>query len=147
MPLTTRFSTISSSSTTSVPGVSVKLDKTWRRTRWFIASSTERVCNTRALRCHFEHFLVGDSTQLLRLGNDARIGCVNTVDIGEDIAAFSVERGGERDRRGIGAAAAQRRHAAPRADPLEPGDDRDLAFVEAPFELGGVDGFDARLAG
>src|ERR1041385_3460238 len=77
----------------------------------------------RALRCHFEHFLVGDSTQLLRLGNDTRIGCVNTVDIGEDIAAFGVERGGKRDRRGIGAAAAERRPAAARADPLEPGDD------------------------
>ena len=53
MPVTISFSTISSSSTTSVPGRSLpsrspsaKLDSTCTRTRSFIASSTLRVCST-----------------------------------------------------------------------------------------------------
>jgi hypothetical protein len=46
MPATISFSTTSSSSTTMVPGPSAKLESTCTRTRSFIASSTERVCNT-----------------------------------------------------------------------------------------------------
>ncbi len=54
-PLTTRFSTISSSSQTMVPTLSdapgsTKLDNTRKGTRWFMASSTERPCSTRAPR-------------------------------------------------------------------------------------------------
>ena len=48
MPLTRGCSTISSSSTTSEPGLSSKEESTCTRTRCFIASSTERVCNTLA---------------------------------------------------------------------------------------------------
>ncbi len=60
MPATISFSTISSSSTTSVPGSRLsrpfsygaasepKLDSTCTLTRSFIASSTDRVCSTLA---------------------------------------------------------------------------------------------------
>ena len=46
MPLTTRCSILTSSSPTRVPGSSVKLDFTQSGTRYFIANSTERICNT-----------------------------------------------------------------------------------------------------
>ncbi len=48
IPLTTWCSTISSSSTTSVPGLSSKLESTWTRTLCCMASATERVCSTLA---------------------------------------------------------------------------------------------------
>ncbi len=99
-----------------------------------------------ALRCHLEHLFIGDSTQLLRLGNDARIGRINPVDIGEDIAAVGLQRGGERDGRGVRPAAAERRDAVARPDALKPGDDGDLALGEAPLQFGRVDPLDARLA-
>src|SRR3954452_2864253 len=60
----------------------------------------------RSLRCHLEHLLIGDSTQLAGIGNDTRIGGIDPVHIGEDVATLGLEGGGKRDRRSIRAAAA-----------------------------------------
>ncbi len=48
MPLTTTSSIALSSSQTSVPASSVKLDFTHKGTLYFIANSTERICSTLA---------------------------------------------------------------------------------------------------
>ena len=113
MPLTTCFSTISSSSTTSVPGASAKARQHLHAHAMVHRHlDRARLQHLGALRGHFQHFFVGDLIELARLRNDARIGRVDAVDIGEDVAAVGLERRRQRHRRGIGAAAAQRRDAA-----------------------------------
>ena len=82
-----------------------------------------------AERGHLQHLLEGDLVQPPRLGHDARIGGVDAVDIGVDVAAIGLDRGGDRHRAGVGAAAAERGDAAGRrVDALEAGDHRDLAL-------------------
>jgi hypothetical protein len=54
-----------------------------------------------AERCHFEHFLEGDFLHPPRLGLDARIGCVDAVDIGIDVAAVGLDGGGNGHRAGV----------------------------------------------
>ena len=73
----------------------------------------------RALRREFEHFLVGDHIQLVSLGNDARIAGEDAVHVCEDVAAFGIERAGERDGADIRSAAPQSRDAAVLRGPLE----------------------------
>ena len=71
----------------------------------------------------------------------ARVGGVDAVDVGVDVAAVGLDRGGDRHRRGVGAAAAERGDAAGvLVDALEAGDHRDLlALLEALDQLGAVD--------
>ena len=64
-----------------------------------------------ALRGHLEHLFVGHAVDLLRLLDDARIGRVDAVDVRIDVATIGLERRRQRHRRGVGAAAAQRRDA------------------------------------
>jgi hypothetical protein len=45
----------------------------------------------------------------VRLRDDARVGGEDAVDVAVDLADVGVEGGGERDRRRVGAAAAERR--------------------------------------
>ena len=99
-----------------------------------------------ALRCHLEHLFIGDLIQLARIGNDARIGRVDPVDIGKDVAALGLQRGGERDRRGVRPAAAQGGDAAVRADTLKPGHDSRLALGQATLDLRGFDCLNAGVA-
>ena len=54
-----------------------------------------------ALRCHLQHFFIGDPSELARFRNDARIAGIDTVDVGEDVAAIGLERGRERHRRSV----------------------------------------------
>src|ERR1700689_1862533 len=75
----------------------------------------------------FEHLLIGYSIELPRLRNDARIGGIDPVDVGEDVATFGLERRRQRHRRGVGTAAPQRGDAAVRPDALEARQHRDLA--------------------
>ena len=80
---------------------------------------------------HLEHLLVADGRQLLGVRHDARIGGEDAVDVGVDLADVGVERRGQRDRRGVGAAAAERGDVfGVLADALEAGDDGDRALVE-----------------
>src|SRR3546814_4027806 len=74
------------------------------------------------LRGHLQHFFVGDSIQLAGLGNDTRIGGVDAIDIGIDVTALGLQRGGQRHRRSVGAATAEGGDAAGRIDALEAGD-------------------------
>ena len=84
-----------------------------------------------AERGHFQHFLEGDLRQPPRLRLDARVGRVDAVDIGIDVAAVGLDGGGDRHGAGVGAAAAERGDAVVGRDALEAGDDRHLALAEA----------------
>ena len=80
-----------------------------------------------AERGKFEHFLERDLVQPLGARHHARVGGVDAVDVGVDVAAVGLDGGGDRDRRRVGAAAPERGDAAGLlVDALEAGDDRDL---------------------
>ena len=94
-----------------------------------------------------EHLLVRDGVQAPGVRHDARVGGEHTVDVGVDLADVGVERGGERDRRGVRAAPAERRDVLRvRADALEAGDDRDVARGDRVLDAAGRDVHDPRLA-
>ena len=57
---------------------------------------------------HLQKFVVGDSLQLLRIFNDARIAGEHAIDVGEDLAGIGIQRAGQRDRGQIGTATAER---------------------------------------
>ena len=42
-----------------------------------------------AKRRHFEHFLEGDPVHAASLGHDARVGCIDAIDIRIDIATLA----------------------------------------------------------
>ena len=80
---------------------------------------------------HLQHLLVGDRRQLAGVGDDPRVGAEDAGDVGVDLADAGAERGGERDRGRVGAAAAERGHvAAVGRDPLEAGDEHDPVLLE-----------------
>src|SRR3984957_18561547 len=93
------------------------------------------------LRGQFQHILERDLVEPARLGNHARVGGIDAIDIGIDIAAVGLDRGGDRHRRGVGTAASQRGDSPGlRIDALEAGDHGDfLAVLEAVDQLGAVD--------
>ncbi len=93
-----------------------------------------------------EHLLVRDRVELANARDDPRVGGEDALDVGIDLAHVCVERGCERDGRGIGAAAAERRHVAVGGDALEAGDDRDLASLERLVHAAAPHLDDARLA-
>ena len=61
-------------------------------------------------------FPQGDRAELSRLGDDARVGGVDALDVGVDVAAVGLDPGRERDRRRIRSAAAERRQAPSAVD-------------------------------
>jgi hypothetical protein len=74
-------------------------------------------------------------------------GGEDTVDVAVDLAHVGVERGGQGDRGGVGAAAAERGDVlGVLADALEPGDDRDVPGVEGGLDPARGDVDDAGLA-
>ena len=81
-------------------------------------------------RRHVEHLLVGDALEAAGSGHDARVGGEHPGDVGVDLADLRVERGRERHRRRVGAAASEGRDVGCGRDPLEAGDDRDRALGE-----------------
>src|SRR5215472_5505986 len=99
-----------------------------------------------ALRSELEHLLVGNSIELLRLRNDPGIAGIDAVNVGEDVATVRLERGRQRHRRGVRAAAAQRGDAIVGAEPLKTRHHSHLPFAHAADELGAGDLGDARLA-
>ena len=92
-----------------------------------------------------EHLVVADPVDLARLGDDPRVGRVDAVDVGVDLAGVGPEHGGQGHGGRVGAAAAQRRDVVVLVDPLEAGDDDDLALVERLDHPLGRDVADARL--
>ena len=101
-----------------------------------------------AERGELQHFLERDLVHAPGARHHARVGGVDAVDVGVDVAAVGLDRGGDRHRRGVGAAAAERGDAAGvLVHALEAGDHRDLlALLEALDQLGAVDVLDARRA-
>ena len=93
-----------------------------------------------------EHFGEGDLVKLARFGDDARIGGVDAVDVGVDVAAVGLQPRRDGDRRRVGAAAPERGDAAVLADPLETGDDRDRARFQCFVEGGRFDRLDPGIA-
>ena len=82
----------------------------------------------RATGGHLEHFLVADRVELLRVRHDARVGGVDAVHVGVDLAHVGLGRGRERHRGGVAAATAERGDLLRvLRDALEAGDDRDRA--------------------
>jgi hypothetical protein len=77
----------------------------------------------RAQRRQFQHLLEGDPVELPGLRGDPRVGGVDPVHIGVDVAALRPEGGGEGHGGGVRPAAAQRGDPSLGADPLEARDD------------------------
>ena len=98
-----------------------------------------------ARRRHLEHLVEGDVREFAGGGDDARVGAVDTLDVGVDLAGIRRQRRGQRDRRRVGAAAAQRRDVAAGRHALEAGHDRDPARVERLADPVGLDLDDLRL--
>ena len=83
-----------------------------------------------AVRGHFQGFFLGERAQAVGLGDDARVGGEEAVDVGVDFAHVGVEGCGEGDGGRVGAAAAERGHVIVLGDALEAGDDGDLAILD-----------------
>ena len=92
-----------------------------------------------------EHFLVGHRLLLARLGDDPRVGGVDSIDIGVDVAAVGTDRGRDRHRRSVRPATPQRGQPAFVRQALEAGDHRDLAALHAGDERFGIDAVDPCL--
>ena len=86
--------------------------------------------NLRALTRELEHFLERDFVETPRLRDDPRIGSVDAVDVGVDLAFVRLERSGQRNARCIRAAAPQCRDVAVGVDALKARDDDDRASVQ-----------------
>ena len=93
-----------------------------------------------AERSKLEHFLVRDLVHAVRLRHHARVGGIDAVHVGVDVATLGADCGRDRHGRGVGAAPAKRGDTAGflmRA--LEARDDRDLAvLLESLDQLGAV---------
>ena len=101
-----------------------------------------------AERRHLEHFLERDLLHAGRARHDARVGRVDAVDVGVDVAAVGLNGGRHSDRGSVRAAAPERGDAAGfLVQPLEARDDGDfLALTEALDQFRAVDVLDARGA-
>ena len=95
---------------------------------------------------HFQHLLIGDLFQATRFRDNARVGGIDAVHVGIDIAARRADTGGNRHSAGVGAAAAQGRDAGAGRHALESGDHGDLAILDRSLHVGGGDAFDAGRA-
>ena len=85
---------------------------------------------------HLEHLVVGDVVDLARLGDQARVGGVDAVDVRVDLADVGVQGVGQGHGGGVGAAAAERRDVLLGGDALEAGDEHDLALVHGLLHAG-----------
>ena len=94
---------------------------------------------------HFQHFLEGDGVKLLRFRHDARVGGVDAIDVGVDLALVGLERRGQRHAGSIRTATAEGGNVAVCIDALEAGDNDDLAGVEVGPHRAIVDRQDPRL--
>ena len=101
---------------------------------------------SRALPRKLEHFLEAHLRQAARLRNHARVGRVDAIDVGQDLAFVGLQHDRERDGRRIGTAAPDRRDVPVRRAALETCDDGHDAVREILAELVAVDALDARAA-
>src|SRR5690606_18607454 len=90
----------------------------------------------------FEHRLIADALDLAGIGDDARVGGVDAVHIGVDLADLGADGGGDGDCAGVAAAAAEGGDVALIGGALEAGDDDDAAAVEFALNAIALDGAD-----
>jgi hypothetical protein len=94
-----------------------------------------------------EHLLVADDGELAGARHEARVGGVDALDVGEDLAAPGTEAGGQRDRGRVAPAPAKGRDLVVvdgrGALALEPGHDHDLAGREFRVDAAWLDARDA----
>ena len=81
-------------------------------------------------RRHLEHLLEADLRQFAGVGHEARVGREHSRHVGVDLAHLGADRGRQRHRGGVRAAAAERGHIAAGGDALEPGDQHDQVVVQ-----------------
>ncbi len=127
-----------------------------------------RVHDAGAEASQLQHLVVADGVHLAGFGHDARVGGVDAIDVGVDlaidvgqdsnpaclrgrigilphVAGVVFHHGGEGDGGGIGAAPAQGGDVEVLIDALEAGHDDDLSLVEGLAHPGGGDALDACL--
>ena len=96
---------------------------------------------------HLEHLVVGDAVDLVRRGDDARVGGEDPVDVGVDLAHVGFEGRGQRDGGRVRPAAAEGGDLlGSLADALEAGDDHDVLLAERLGDAAGRDVDDLGLA-
>jgi 2-polyprenyl-6-hydroxyphenyl methylase/3-demethylubiquinone-9 3-methyltransferase len=95
---------------------------------------------------HLQHLLVGDHVQLAGRAGHPRVGGVDAVHVGIDLADARPQRGGQRHRGGVRPAPAEGGHVPVGGDPLEAGDDHHVAGGQRLADPPGPHVQDARLA-
>ncbi len=114
-----------------VPGFSFRLERDFKdHAEFFGEFHRARLHDFGAEAGEFEHFVVGNLVELLRIGDQARVGGINAINVGINLAQVGFQRGGEGNGREIGAAAAERGDLTFESLALEPGDDDHIALLQ-----------------
>ena len=95
--------------------------------------------------CQLQHFFKGDGVHTARFGYHARVGGVNAVHIGINLAFVCLEGSSQRHGRSIRTAAAEGGNVAFGIYALETGDNHYATFLQIGAHGGVVDVFDARF--
>ena len=103
------------------------------------------VHHARAQAGQLEHLVVADLLDAARRGQKPRVGGINAVDVGIDLASTGLEHRGQGDGRGVAAAAAKCGDVEVVVDPLKAGGDDNVALVEQAAHAIGGDRVDAGL--
>ena len=102
--------------------------------------------HTCAARRELEHLLVRDARELACVRDQPRVGGVDAVHVGVDLADRRVERGRQGDGGRVRAAASECRHILVLRQALEAGHDGNLAPLDRGGDPVGPHPDDARLA-
>src|SRR5690606_12468717 len=94
---------------------------------------------------HFQHFLEGDGVEATGLVDHARVGGIDTVDIGVDLALIGLQRRRQRHGGGIGAATTKGGDIAVGVNALETGHHDHTTGIQVLAHLVLVDLLDTRL--
>ena len=94
---------------------------------------------------HFQHLFEGDLFQALGLGHHTRVGGVDTIDVGVDLALVGFQRRSQSHAGGIGTATTEGGDIAVLVDALETGNDNDATGLEVSTNLLVIDLQNARL--
>jgi len=106
------------------------------------AAVVEHLC---AEGCQFQHLVEGDLIQLAGVAHLARVGGVDALHVGKDLAAVGVERCCDGDSAGVGTAAAQRGDVVQLVQALEACHDDDAVALQLRGDALGLQLGDAGL--
>ena len=84
----------------------------------------------------FEHLVIAQLVQSLGTFHQSRIGRVDAIHVGVDLAACGTEHGGQGHGGGIAAATTERGNVLVLVNPLEAGSDHDIAVIQQLFNTG-----------